>query len=322
MKFQFLAGLTLALWSWMTPSCYRSPAAVPNKPTQLGVVEANTKKDTKQTEQLQRIRDGAEGIKLANSKQPEGLATDAVKNETDRIVDLTDLPASEEGSARAIGRVTLTLSGKIKEANDLYTAEKVNSEKLHIELAAATKQIADANTALEKSRQENAAALTKLEFEAHEREVSWLAKTIAIIGGLFLLGGIGLGIFLFYTAAITPKGLGVVGLMLGASTLTFGLIPLLAHPYLPWVVGGLVVLCALIALIIFLKNNAEVHATAEWAKEGLKRTGTFIGRLRASNIEPVIVEKVESMYNELLDKTHQTFVERHAQRESNNTGET
>lgn len=295
----------------LVPHCATPPAAVPQNSSAVANINAGTaKKDEATGEKLQEIRDSVEGIKAGAKAAAPGPAVDAINREAEHIADVTGKEPSKEGAAASLERVNLVLAGKVTEAEVKYT-------HAHDQNILLTKQITDANAAIEKAKADfkaeqeaSAAERTRLENEAHAKDMGLITKSVVGVGVTCLLGGIALGVFLFWSGTATPKGLGAAGMLAVSGVGCFALSRFLAHPWIPYVVGGIIVLVVLVAFVMFIKTHYDLHSAKQAAQDGFNRvvsgTGQAIAKLR--NEMPAAKERITEIFDQHIDADHQTAI--------------
>jgi hypothetical protein len=186
------------------------------------------------------------------------------------------------------------------------------------DLQAAAQASAKANADLQATHKREIDALNR---KIEAQEMGFISKIIGGIGGICLLGAIGVAVASFQNPlGWTFKNVSIVGLLVVSSIGCFGIIRFLAHPWIPYAVGGsvlaVVLACAVLWWLSWKDTRRAVVAVEEerTSLEGQHETLTQTAAFIVDQVEklakdsPEAAKKITTQLDGLMDEKHKELV--------------
>lgn len=237
--------------------------------------------------------------RTANQQNPDSPAKSAVEGELS--VAASNLPLPKEADAKeADARVALALTGEIAKAQLAWAKARADADVL-------AKKVDDLERKVAEEQAKAAAEIARIKREADERQAGFVVRVCAGVGAAVLLGSIALAAFLIWSGTANPKSLGACAIGVVSAIGCFALTQFLAHPWIPYAVGGLILLLGVIAFVMWLKSHFEVHDAKKRARAGLERVGQALGEIRATMPEDV-TKNIRAIFNQKTDDDHQEII--------------
>lgn len=278
---------------------------------------------------LQAIAGQIDGAKTANTHNPAGPAKDLTAAFADAAAGSTPKPTAEQradneakinrGLNGELSAVVAELAGIKAKAEADAKARKDADAKIAAQDAALVKLRADAKAEQEKNRKAAQTALDAKQAELNaaqkalkDNEISLIVKVCVGIGAFFLAVSLGAAVFFVWSGAWTAKNLGACAAGMVASTAAFAMSRFLAHPWIPYVAGGLIVLIVAVIAVLFAKEHYDLNKAKSVAETTAKKlvssVATFTQDLRASDLPKETKEKVIATLDAPMDTEHQDAI--------------
>lgn len=289
-----------------------------------------------QASAMQSVSGEVYGVVAANAHNPDGAPKTLVASFA--AAGSAGLPVATDAQKLAKGEqvlrglngelaaVVAELKGAQAQAAAETEARKQAEAVAAAHLAAIAKLKADAIAEQERARQELQTAFDRKQKELEasitalktanqalqDKETALIVKACIGIGSLFLAASLGAAVFLIWSGGMTPKNIGACAAGFAAAGLSFAMSRFLAHPWIPYAVGGIIILIVLVVAVVLAKEHFDLRRAAVVAEENRRKLTTSIATtvadLKASPLAAEVKQEVMNLIDVPMAPEHQDAI--------------